>query len=108
LSPAAHPRATFIAARRGAPGSSSFERNQGVPVSAILFCGGHARSLPLVYEAKSWRHGVFVGATLTSEGDNPDQPRHDQENDEEGADIGARPPHAPDDDVKRQASGEQG
>jgi len=77
LSPAAHPRATFIAGRRAAQDSASFERNQGVPISAILFCGGHARSLPLVYEAKSWRHGVFVGATLTSEGDNPDQPRHD-------------------------------
>jgi phosphoenolpyruvate carboxykinase (GTP) len=78
LSPAAHPRATFIVPRRGlGHGSSAFERNQGVPISAILLCGGHARSLPLVYEARSWRHGVFMGATLTSEAGDPDAPRHD-------------------------------
>lgn len=79
LSPAAHPRATFMVGRHGfgSHGSSSFERNQGVPISAILFCGGHARSLPLVYEARTWRHGVFVGATLTCEGGDADRPRHD-------------------------------
>jgi phosphoenolpyruvate carboxykinase (GTP) len=78
LSRAAHPRASFMATRKGlSHGSLSFERNQGVPISAILFCGGHARSLPLVYEARTWRHGVFVGATLTSETDNADTPRHD-------------------------------
>jgi phosphoenolpyruvate carboxykinase (GTP) len=76
LSRAAHPRATFMTTRRGHPAASS-ERNQGVPIAAILFCGGHARSLPLVYEARTWRHGVFVGATLTSETDNADTPRHD-------------------------------
>jgi phosphoenolpyruvate carboxykinase (GTP) len=67
-----------MVARRGlAHGSSSFERNQGVPISAILFCGGHARSLPLVYEARTWRHAVFVGATLTNEADGADKVRHD-------------------------------
>jgi phosphoenolpyruvate carboxykinase (GTP) len=75
---AAHPRATFIGPRRRpGHGSSAFERNQGVPISAILFCGGHARSLPLVYEARTWRHGVFMGATLTSETGDVDKPRHD-------------------------------
>ena len=78
VSPAAHPRATFIAARRGlGHGSSAFERNQGVPISAILLCGGHTRSLPLVYEARTWRHGVFMGATLTSMAGDADTPRHD-------------------------------
>jgi phosphoenolpyruvate carboxykinase (GTP) len=78
MSPAAHPRATFMIARRGlARGSASVERNQGVPVSAILLCGGHARSLPLVCEARTWRHGVFMGATLTSEKGSADKPWHD-------------------------------
>jgi phosphoenolpyruvate carboxykinase (GTP) len=78
LSQAAHPRATFTTRRQGfSHGSASFERNQGVPISAILFCGGHARSLPLVYEARTWRHGVFVGATLASETGDADTPRHD-------------------------------
>jgi phosphoenolpyruvate carboxykinase (GTP) len=77
LAPAAHPRATFMTRRGHGHASTSFERGQGVPISAILFCGGHARSLPLVYEARTWRHGVFVGATLTSETDSADPPRHD-------------------------------
>jgi phosphoenolpyruvate carboxykinase (GTP) len=78
LSRAAHARATFMTAHRShGQASSSFERNQGVPISAIVFCGGHARSLPLVYEARTWRHGVFVGATLTSGTDNADTPGHD-------------------------------
>jgi phosphoenolpyruvate carboxykinase (GTP) len=67
-----------MTARRGhSHGSASVERNQGVPISAILFCGGDARSAPLVYEARTWRHGVHVGATLTSKTDNADTPRHD-------------------------------
>jgi phosphoenolpyruvate carboxykinase (GTP) len=77
-SPAAHPRATFAVARRNwGKESASFGRNQGVPISAIVFCGRHARSSPLVYEARTWRHGVYVGATLVSEADGVDKPRHD-------------------------------
>jgi len=39
----------------------------GVPISAIVF-GGRRRSLaPLVYQTRSWRHGVLVGAGLASE-----------------------------------------
>lgn len=78
LTPAAHPRATFMTTRRGLNrASASFERNKGVPISAIVFCGGHARSLPLVHEARTWRHGVFMGAGFTSELDDVDTPRHD-------------------------------
>ncbi|HVY25773.1 MAG TPA: phosphoenolpyruvate carboxykinase domain-containing protein [Polyangiaceae bacterium] len=51
------------------PDLRSWEPTRGVPLSAIVFCGRQARSTPLVYEARSWRHGVYVGATLMREMD---------------------------------------
>ena len=39
----------------------------GVPVSAILFGGRRPRGVPLVYQAISWQHGVFLGASVKSE-----------------------------------------
>jgi phosphoenolpyruvate carboxykinase (GTP) len=71
--PAAHPNGLVMT---GA-GSAFQARPRGVPVTAIVFCGNRPRSTPLVYEARSWRHGVYAGATLTSGTDALGQPQFD-------------------------------
>ena len=64
----AHPNSRFTAPSINCPCiSSEFENPQGVPIDAIVFGGRRAKCAPLVYQARDWQHGVFVGATMASE-----------------------------------------
>jgi phosphoenolpyruvate carboxykinase (GTP) len=66
--PAAHPNSRFtVSATNNSSYSSLADAPTGVPISAVVFGGRRKELAPLVYEARDWRHGVLVGASVASE-----------------------------------------
>ncbi|MFQ5840249.1 MAG: phosphoenolpyruvate carboxykinase (GTP) [Candidatus Methylomirabilales bacterium] len=66
--PAAHPNSRFTTPIRECPSiSPEWQNPKGVPISAILFGARRQQLVPLVFQAYSWQHGTFLGATLASE-----------------------------------------
>jgi phosphoenolpyruvate carboxykinase (GTP) len=65
---AAHPNSRFTTPAVNCRSlSKEFDNPEGVPIDAVIFGARRQRRVPLVFEARNWTHGTFLGATLSSE-----------------------------------------
>jgi len=66
--PSSHPNARFAAPAKQCPAvAKEWDDPKGVPIDAILFGGRRPSTIPLVHQATSWNHGVFLGSIVGSE-----------------------------------------